>query len=388
MNDAIVSMMLVGVGGGGCRLASAAVRTFDGELAAIGFDSDAVATRGIGNMRCMILGAKRFDGHGTGGDPVKGRSAAQDDAEAVAAALAGVRLAVVVTALGGGVGNGASPLVLNALRNAGAHTLCLATLPFAFEGRERLTQAERALPLIEEASDGLVVLPLDQLYAVAGAHETLADAMPQAEAVFSAALTLFWRLVTTPGFIALDAESLLAVLAQGRGRCRLAVASAAGAARATEAVARLCRSPLLGKAPPLQEVQAITLGVLAGGDLRLAELSEISKHMQAALARGCEWRMGTVLDERYAGSIHLVALLFDGPRQPGARLPEPAAEETFDAAGGSLAGDLRPAARRPRGRTGGRLQGRGRFKDVEATLINGEDLDRPTYLRLGIVLDR
>jgi hypothetical protein len=134
-------------------------------------------------------------------------------------------------------------------------------------------------------------------------------------------------------------------------------------------------------------VQAITLGVLAGGDLRLAELSEISKHMRAALPRECEWRMGTVLDERYAGSIHLVALLFDGPRQPGARLPDPAAEETLDAAG-SLAGDLRAAARRPRGRTSGRLQGRGRFKDVEATLINGEDLDRPTYLRLGIVLDR
>ena len=51
------NLMLIGVGGGGCHFASAAVRAFGGALPAIGFDTDALATRGIGNMRCMIIGA-------------------------------------------------------------------------------------------------------------------------------------------------------------------------------------------------------------------------------------------------------------------------------------------------------------------------------------------
>ena len=67
-------------------------------LAPTGLDTDALAARSISGMRCMILGAQRFDGHGTGGDAVKGRTAMQDDLETVTAALTGVRLAVVVTA--------------------------------------------------------------------------------------------------------------------------------------------------------------------------------------------------------------------------------------------------------------------------------------------------
>ena len=388
MSDKQATLMLVGVGGGGCRFAAAAVQAFGGTLPAIGFDTDALATRTISSMRCMIVGAQRFDGHGTGGDPVKGRQAIRDDQEAVKTALGGVRLAVVVTALGGGVGNGATPQILQLLRHLGAHVLCFATLPFALEGRERAQAAERALPLIEEGSDALAVLPMDQLYAAAGVHEPLADAIPRAEAAFSAGLTLLWRLILAPGFIALDPEAILAMLTQTKGRCRLAVASAAGETRAAEAVAQLCRSPLLGRAPALQEAQAVLLGVLAGGDLRLAELTEVSKRLQAALAPACELRLGTVLDERYAGQLNLVALFFDVLREKGAQVP--AAGEADGAADAlvPIPGELRPAARRSRGKTVGRLTGRGRFKDVEATWLNGEDLDRPAYLRQGIVLDR
>ena len=382
------SLMLIGVGGGGCRFASAAVRAFGGALPAIGFDTDALATRGIGNMRCMIVGAQRFDGHGTGGDAVKGRQALRDDQEAVRSALAGVRLAVVVTALGGGVGNGATPQVLQILRDLGAHVLCFATLPFGLEGRERGQAAERALPLIEEGSDALVVLPMDQLYAAAGVQEPLADAAPRAEETFGAGLTLLWRLILAPGFISLDPESILAMLTQTKGRCRFAVASATGGARAAEAVAQLCRSPLLGRAPALQEAQAVMLGVLAGGDLRLAELTDVSQRLRASLAPACELRLGTVLDERYAGQIQLVALFFDVLREKGAASAADNESDGMAEVLGPIPGERRAAARRARGKTVARQAGRGRFKDVEATWLNGEDLDRPTYLRQGITLDR
>lgn len=44
--------------------------------------------------------------------------------------------------------------------------------------------------MIEEVSDALVVLPMDHLFAMADPQAPLADAIPRAEAVFSAALTL------------------------------------------------------------------------------------------------------------------------------------------------------------------------------------------------------
>ncbi len=383
-------LVLAGVGGGGCRIAAAAVADFGPGMRAVGFDSDALTARAVAGMRCLPLGAARLGGRGTGGDMVKGREAARDDIEAVRDALGGVRTAVVVASLGGGLGGGAAPVILRVLRDLGAHTLCFATLPFAFEGAARRAAAERAVPLLEENSDALVVVPLDDLFADAGG-EVLGDAIPRAGALLAAGLTLFWRLVTTPGFIPLDIGAVHELLAQSGGRCRFAAVSAAGAGRGVEAVSRLCRSALLGgRQAGFAGARAVALGVLAGPDLCLAELSEIVKSVEAALPAGCHLRMGTVLDGRFTGRVQLVALLFDAWRGRDAALPpavdggEASAEELIPT--GDVGGGRRRRAARSRLSFG--PTGRGRFRNVEATLLNGEDLDIPAYLRRGIVLDR
>lgn len=385
MSEGHAGFMLVGVGGGGCRVAAAAVGTLGAGPQAVGFDTDALATRAVPGMRCVLLGVPRLEGHGTGGDPVKARLAAQDDREAIRSACAGASLVVVVCTLGGGVGGGATPEILRTLREQGAHTLCFATQPFAFEGAERRAAADRALPLLEENADVLVVLPLDDLFETAGGA-TLAEAIPQADDVFASGLTLLWRLLLTPGFIPLGADDLRAMLRQSAGRCRLGVASASGSGRGPEAVARLMHGPLLRRGEGLANAHAVMLGVLAGSDLCLAELSEIMARLKAALASGCHLRMGTVLDARYAGTVQLVALVFEGcTRETPAAAPEGAAAD----------GLMRTAAPGRRGRaTGGKSKlsfgatGRGRFRNVEPTLRGGEDLDIPTYLRRGITLDR
>ena len=34
------------------------------------------------------------------------------------------------------------------------------------------------------------------------------------------------------------------------------------------------------------------------------------------------------------------------------------------------------------------LAGKGRFKNVEPTVVDGQDLDVPTFIRLGVKIDR
>ncbi len=378
-------MLLVGVGGGGCRMAATAGASLAGELRVVGFDTDALAARSLTGMRCHLIGVPRLDGHATGGDMVKGRAAAQDDVETLRKALSGARTAVVVISLGGGVGGGAAPVILKMLRDLGTHTLCFATLPFEMEGKARRSAAERALPLLEEYADALAVVPLDDLFADAGGF-TLAEAVPRADERMAFGLTLLWRLVRDPGFIPLDLATLHEMLRHSGGRCRFAVASSEGPGRGNEAVALLGRSALLGRG--FQGAQAMMLGILGGDDLCLAELSEISKRMQAAMPSGCRLRMGTVLDDRLQGRLHLVVLLFDAWSDRPAAEPDPRGAE-------GLIPEILVETGPGRGRGGARgsklsfgATGRGRFKGVETTLRDGEDLDIPTYLRRGITLDR
>ena len=383
MNTNEAKMILIGVGGGGCRFASVAATRFGPGIQAIGFDTDAVTSRSIAGMRCMLIGATRYDGCGTGGDAVKGRTAAADDAETIKNAVKDARMAIVVTALGGGVGTGATPQILTVLRSLGIVSLCVATLPFDFEGQERGSAAQRAIPVLEENTDALVVLRLDDLYAP-DRNAPLSEAMAAAEGRLGDALTLLWALVLSPGYISLGPAKLAALLMQSAGRCRFAVAAADGDERASGAVSTLLRSTMLGASPTFDGVQAVLVGVLAGSDLRLAELSDISGRFRSVLPQACSFNLSTVLDERYAGTIRLVALFFDSIRLQ--EVAQEAAADEFQAAGGEQ--------RRTRRRTGSGSKlsigasGRGRFQGVEGTILNGEDLDVPTYLRRRITLDR
>lgn len=136
------------------------------------------------------------------------------------------------------------------------------------------------------------------------------------------------------------------------------------------------------------------LGILAGPDLRLAEIGEVMGALRSHAPKGCLIEMGTVLDAQYEGRIELVALSFESwvaavsqPAPPAKEAAPPAAAEPPVAD----AFPIQPGSRRSRAK-GSKLSfgatGRGKFRDVEPTLHEGQDLDVPTYIRRGIALER
>ena len=89
-------------------------------------------------------------------------------------------------------------------------------------------------------------------------------------------LSLFWVLLARPGLISVGVERMLAIIAASGGRLRVGVASAEGEDRAVRAVDSLFASPMLGTESRIDGAGTVQLGVLAGNDLRLSELSAIS----------------------------------------------------------------------------------------------------------------
>jgi cell division protein FtsZ len=384
-------LLLLGVGGGGCRLASAVQASYGGGMRALGVDTDALSNRAAsqGGLNCLLIGGSRLAGHGTGGDAIKGRLAAQDDMPNLAQHLQGVRTAVVVACLGAGTGGGATPEIVKMLRDTGVATLCFAVLPFAFEGESRRKAAERVLPLIEENADSLVTVGLDDLFDKA-ADAGVEAAVREAEAALSAGITLLWRLLTKPGFIQLDPERLHGLVVRG-GNARFGCASAAGEGRGALAVAQLKACRLLRSGDAIGRASAVLVGILAGPDLRLAEIGEVMGKVRECCKSDCCVEMGTVLDGALEGRLDLVALAFESGvtplavevRKEAPPVMEPPVAEGFP---------VQPGARKGRGSKGSKLSfgttGRGKFQNVEATIFEGQDLDIPTFVRRGILLER
>ena len=103
MNDGS-PMLLLGIGTSGCMIARGVSRAFGERLRYAMIDTDAAT--GADGGPFTLLGGDRLSGRGTGGDIVAARLAAEDSIEVVDEHLEGVRLAVIVTSLGGGTGGG------------------------------------------------------------------------------------------------------------------------------------------------------------------------------------------------------------------------------------------------------------------------------------------
>ena len=362
------SMMLIGVGGGGSAIARGVRRAFGEGLRFLTIDTDASSAADCDDF--LLIGGDRLSGRGSGGDVVAARLAAEDSIDKLDPEIEGVRLAIIVTSLGGGTGGGATLETVKRLDTLGIPSIVFATTPFAFEGDDRKRAACGVMGMIEEAAGATFFVPLDKLV---GNADRFDDAMRRAVDAMASAVTLFWRLVEKPGYLRLDAERIRHLVAKA-GRGRFAAVSSRGPDRARDISDMLARAPLLatGSGP----VRSILCGVLAGDDLRLSEISTISEGIQSAFGnQASSFELATVNDEdTFSGRISVVLLLFEAN----------AKDESVEKPGSVLGNKRKKRTSKP---LGVGPQGRGRFNNAEPTIWNSEDLDIPTFLRRGISLD-
>ena len=361
-------MILIGVGTAGASIARGVSRAFGEGLRFVITDTDAAS--GVDDGSFALLGGDRLSGRGAGGDMVAARLAAETSIQVLDEHLEGVRLAVIVTALGGGTGGGATLEAAKHLASRGIPSVVFATTPFAFEGEDRHRNAIGIMSMIEEAANATFFLPLDKL--IVG-EDNMDAAMRRAVDTVASGVTLFWRLVEKPGYIRLDTERLRHIVGDA-GRGRFAAVTVQGPDRATQAVEQLSRSELL--AAETGPVNTVLCGVLAGEDLRLSEIDLISKGIRKTFGERHTFELATVNDEAtFCGRLSVVLMLFESSRreQPEDRL----------ALGSVMSG----RKKRVKGPLGVGPTGRGRFKNAEPTVWNGEDLDIPTFVRRNINLD-
>ncbi len=358
-------ILLIGIGGAGCAMARGIGRAFGEGLNYILADTDAAS--GQDGEPFLLLGGDRLSGHGAGGDIVTARLAAEDSIDVMDDSLEGVRLAVIVTALGGGTGGGATLEAAKHLKTRGIPSIVFATTPFSFEGAVREQNARGVMSMIEDEANASFFIPLDKLI---GETDNMTEALRRGVDTLASAVTLFWRLIEKPGYIRLDTERIRHLIAHA-GRGRFAAITVQGSDRTAEAIDALSRAPLLadGQAP----VHAILCGVLAGEDLRLSEVARLSEGVRTIFGEKPTFELATVNDEAtFAGRLSIIVMLFEASGREGAE---------------SVTGSVIGTPKKPRRPLDIGPKGRGRFNNAEPTIWNGEDLDTPTFIRRNINLD-
>lgn len=382
------SIYLMGLGGAGGRLAARAAAGLPASVKAAMLDTDAADLDAVDIPVKLKLGAARTKGRGAGGNVGTGRLAAEDDLATIRELVAGSRLAIVALGLGGGSGTGAAPAVLRAAREAGVLTIVVATLPFAFEGAPRRAAAADALRAIQDGADVFVVVPNDRL-AEASGEAGLKAAFEAAGALLGAGIGALCQLLARPGYIRLDFAMLEDLARRCNGLCTLGWAEAAGRNRVERVLSGLFEGPMLQQGALIQKAGAMLVGIVGGDDLALKEVGVLMDAIGAKAGDACHLAMGTTIVSDADVPRQLAVVVLAAETQVQAPAPPEAPAR----------GGRRGAASRSRRMKAGDRQGvldleltppggRGRFKNVEPTILDGEDLDIPTFIRRGIRIEK
>src|SRR3989344_3273159 len=104
----------------------------------------------------LQIGEKLTRGLGSGGNPDMGKQAAEESREKVKELLLDTDMVFLTAGMGGGTGTGATPIIAQIAKEAGALTVAIVTKPFAFEGTRRMVAAEEGIEALRPNVDALI----------------------------------------------------------------------------------------------------------------------------------------------------------------------------------------------------------------------------------------
>jgi cell division protein FtsZ len=313
MMDGSATIKVIGVGGAGNnavnRMVDSGIRGV--EFIAVNTDRQTLLCSKA-NTKIQI-GEKLTRGLGAGANPDIGSQAAEESKSEIAEALRGADMVFVTAGMGGGTGTGAAPIVASAAKELGILTIGVVTKPFTFEGKKRLSQAERGIEALKSRVDTLVVIPNDKLLQIIDRKTSIIEAFKMADDVLRQGVQGISDLIAIPGLVNLDFADVKAIM-QNTGMAHMGIGRASGENRAEDAAKQAIQSPLLETS--IEGARGVIINITGGSDLGLHETNTAAELVQRSVDPEANIIFGSVIDETLGDDIVITVIATGFEKQP------------------------------------------------------------------------
>ena len=298
---------VIGVGGGG---SNAINYMFQQGIKGVDFvitNTDAQALSESGVPTKIQLGASLTEGLGAGANPEIGAQSAEESQTEIHSILSTQTKMVFITAgMGGGTGTGAAPVIAQMAKSLDILTVGIVTMPFQFEGRLRLEQAQKGLERIKESVDALIVINNNKLREVYG-NLGFKAGFAKADEVLATAARGIAEVITHHYTQNIDLKDAKTVLTNS-GTAIMGSGAASGSNRAQEAIVKALDSPLLND-NKITGCKNVLLLIVSGTDeITIDEIGEINDYIQTEAGNHTNIIMGVGEDENLGNEISVTVI--------------------------------------------------------------------------------
>jgi cell division protein FtsZ len=344
---------VIGIGGGGTNAVNNMIQS---DLKGVDFIAANTDVQSLTSSLAAVqiqLGSNLTGGLGAGANPEMGRNATLEDVDKIREELAGSHMVFITAGMGGGTGTGGAPIIAQISRELGALTVAVVTKPFHFEGQRRLKQSEEGIRELRKTVDTLITIPNDRLISLATKKASFLEMLKKADDVLLYAVKGISDLITVPGLINLDFADVRTIMAE-MGIALMGTGLASGENRALEAAQKAISSPLLEDIT-ISGARAVLMNITAGSNLGFEEVNEASSLIQKEVHEDANIIWGTAIDDSMGDELR-ITVIATGINSKEDRIPVELDK-------------FRPSIQ-------------------ESIAERSDDLEKPTFIRSGKVIDR
>ena len=400
--------LLIALGNAGINIMDRLIAqtAFPMESLAINTDQQSISNTLASNK--ISMGQMTTHGLGTGGDPEIGLDAVKESAGEIQRAIGGKNIVFICAGLGGGTGSGAAPLVAELAKQNGALVIAVVTSPFSFEGRRRAQQAATSLREITRFADAILHFENDRMAELIAPHAEVGETFSVCDKLLFRAISSLNRIVTSHGPIPVSLPDMLAVLRHSEDSCLFGCGEAAGEDRVHHVLETALLSPLLDRGRLLHDAGRLLVHISGPSSLSMEEVAEIMKEISKNLSPSAMLNLGVSVSQDHSSplsvaiigrcggekratpsikaSTDLSYLTQSAPTPQPASKPQQTEAPFFEI---PVATAVHPTEKPAAPKVQQPLLPldpvtRGRFDKIEPTIVEGEDLDVPTFLRMKL----
>ena len=298
---------VIGVGGGGSNAINYMFQQGINGVDFVVTNTDAQALNDSSVPIKIQLGASLTEGLGAGANPEVGALAAEESFEDIKNLLTTQTKMVFITAgMGGGTGTGAAPIIAKMAKELDILTVGIITMPFQFEGKLRLEQAEKGLENLKKTVDALIVINNNKLREVYG-NLGFKAGFSKADEVLSAAARGIAEVITHHYRQNIDLKDAKTVL-KDSGTAIMGSGSATGTNRAQDAIINALDSPLLNDNKITGCKNVLLLIVSGNEEITIDEIGEINEFIQTEAGNNANIIMGIGEDQKLESSVSVTII--------------------------------------------------------------------------------
>ena len=302
-NNLSPRILVIGIGGTGGNIINAMVDSGVEGVDFLNVNTDSQQLKHSKVEKTLQLGPSCTQGLGAGGNPEMGKKAAEEVISEIEEYIENSNMIFITAGMGGGTGTGAAPVIARIAKEKNILTVGVVTKPFQYEGKRKSEKAESGVTELQKYVDNLVVIPNQNIFAVAGPDSPVTDSLHLANNVLIDGVRSIIDLMVKPGIMNHDFADVKSVMSE-TGKVHLGTGIAEGDNRVVEATEKAISNPLLEN-NSMSGAKGVLINITCGDDTTLQDIDLANNKIREEADENANIISGLQKDNSYNGKFKI-----------------------------------------------------------------------------------